>query len=62
MDWEKILSKVATKGDLARVLLCGTAGAAVDIAFSLTGIISPGFSQRYPHPRALVSRTPFKCR
>lgn len=31
MDFGKILSNVATKGDVATVLLCGTAGFAVDL-------------------------------
>jgi hypothetical protein len=42
MDWKQILSKVSTKGDLATVLLAGTAGFVGDVALSLAGVISPG--------------------
>jgi len=42
LDWQRLLSKVSTKGDLATVLLCGTAGFVGDVLFSMTGFFSPG--------------------
>ncbi|MGX1151428.1 hypothetical protein [Bradyrhizobium ottawaense] len=37
-----LTSKIATKGDLATVLIAAPVGYGLDLALSLTGIISPG--------------------
>jgi hypothetical protein len=42
LEWNELLSRISTKGDLATVLLCGTAGFVGDVALSLTGLFSPG--------------------
>jgi hypothetical protein len=43
MDWDKLVNKVSTKGDMATVLIFGTVGFAVDALSSLHGMISPGY-------------------
>jgi hypothetical protein len=43
MDWDKLVNKVSTKGDMATVLIFGTVGFAADALSSLHGLISPGY-------------------
>jgi hypothetical protein len=42
LTWKDLKEKIATRGDLATVLIAAPVGYGVDLLLSLTGVISPG--------------------